>query len=54
MLRNQKVVIHTKLWMLNQRERMCVCVFVCIVIYLSVTTVKKYNDPTLHARIKKK
>lgn len=51
MLRNQKVVIHTKLWCWN-RERECVCV--CIVIYLSVTTVKKYNDPTLHAQIKKK
>lgn len=37
-----------------ERENVCVCVFVCIVIYLSVTTVKKYNDPTLHARIKKK
>lgn len=48
MLRNQKVVIYPKLLMLKQRD--CAC----IVIYLSVTTVKKYNDPTVHARIKKK
>lgn len=48
MLRNQKVVIYPNLLTLKQRD--CAC----IVIYLSVTTVKKYNDPTVHARIKKK